>query len=105
MRGIVTQSAFAAERTAVESNPMTAKEKLRAQVDELSEAEAASARIVVERTADRDEIGEAIAAGYRRIPQSTPDEWGDLSKLTESTTAQTFQRLDAEERAAGLDPW
>jgi hypothetical protein len=29
---------------------MTAKEKLRAQVDELSEAEAAAARIVVERT-------------------------------------------------------
>lgn len=105
MRGIVTQPAFAAQRTPVESNPMTAKEKLRAQVDELSEAEAASARIVVERTADRDEIGEAIAAGYRRIPQSTPDEWGDLSKLTESATAQTFQRLDAEERAAGIDPW
>lgn len=29
---------------------MTAKEKLRAQVDELSEAEAAAARIVIERT-------------------------------------------------------
>lgn len=83
---------------------MTAKEKLRAQVDELSEAEAAAARIVVERV-DRDEVGEAIAEGYRRIPQSTPDEWGDLSKLTEATAAQTFQRLDAEERAAGLDPW
>ena len=83
---------------------MTAKEKLRAQIDELSEAEAATARIVIERV-DRDEIGEAIAAGYRRVPQMTPDEWGDLSKLTEATTAQTFQRLDAEERAAGLDRW
>lgn len=84
---------------------MTAKEKLRAQIDELTEAEAASAHIVVERIADSDEIGEAIAAGYRRIPQSTPDEWGDLSKLTEATTAQTLRRLDAEERAAGHDPW
>jgi hypothetical protein len=83
---------------------MTAKEKLRAQIDELSEAEAAAARIVIER-ADRDNVGEAIAEGYRRIPQPTPDEWGDLSKLTEATTAQTFQRLDAEERAAGFDPW
>jgi hypothetical protein len=83
---------------------MTAKEKLRAQIDELSEAEAATARIVIERV-DRDEIGEAIAAGYRRVPQSTPDEWGDLSQLTDATTAQTFHRLDAEERAAGLDRW
>lgn len=51
------------------------------------------------------QIGEAIAEGYRRIPQGTPDEWGDLSAAADHANAETGRRLDAEERAAGFDPW
>jgi predicted transcriptional regulator len=51
------------------------------------------------------QIGEAIAAGYRRIPQGTPDEWGDLSAAADHASRETALRLDAEERAAGFDPW
>jgi predicted transcriptional regulator len=50
-------------------------------------------------------VGEAIAAGYRRIPQDTPDEWGDLAASNRRSNRETMQRLDAEERAAGFDPW
>jgi hypothetical protein len=50
-------------------------------------------------------IGRQIAEGYRRVPPATPDEWGDLSPMTEQATADLLVRLDAEERAAGLDPW
>jgi predicted transcriptional regulator len=50
-------------------------------------------------------IGEAIAEGYRRIPQGTPDEWGDLSAAADHANAETGRRLDAEERGAGFDPW
>jgi predicted transcriptional regulator len=50
-------------------------------------------------------IGRQIAEGYRRVPPATPDEWGDLSRMTEQATADLLVRLDAEERAAGLDPW
>jgi len=51
------------------------------------------------------QIGESIAAGYRRIPQGTPDEWGDLARAAEHANRETMRRLDAEERAAGFDPW
>lgn len=51
------------------------------------------------------QIGEAIAEGYRRIPQGTPDEWGDLSAAAEDANRETMQRLDAEERAAGFELW
>ena len=40
-----------------------------------------------------------------KLNAQTRQSWGDLSKLTETTTAEAFRRLDAEERAAGLDPW
>lgn len=50
-------------------------------------------------------IGRQIADGYRRVPPATPDEWGDLSAMTDRATADLLVRLDAEERAAGLDPW
>lgn len=36
---------------------------------------------------------------------ATPDEWGDLAALTDQATGDLLVRLDAEERAAGLDPW
>lgn len=56
------------------------------------------------RSSDRP-IGAAIADGYRRVPQATPDEWGDLVGAGDASTREMLQRLDAEEAAAGFDPW
>lgn len=53
----------------------------------------------------RTELGRRIVAGYQRLPQAEPDEWGDLGALGETSTTETLQRLDAEEAAAGLQPW
>lgn len=50
-------------------------------------------------------VGERIADGYRRIPQAHPDEWGDPMDSAEIATGELLQRLDAEERAAGHEPW
>lgn len=50
-------------------------------------------------------IAEAIVEGYRRIPPGTPDEWGDLAAQVDAATDETLQRLRAEERARGLEPW
>jgi len=50
-------------------------------------------------------IGEAIAEGYRRIPQDTPDEWGDLMSLSDANARDVAARLDEEERRAGFGPW
>jgi plasmid stability protein len=50
-------------------------------------------------------VGRRIAEGYRRMPPATPDEWGDLSRITDHATADVLGRLDAEEAEAGLDPW
>jgi plasmid stability protein len=50
-------------------------------------------------------IGEAIAAGYRRVPQSVPDDWGDPAELSDRLARDTMRRLDAEERASGFEPW
>lgn len=55
--------------------------------------------------ARRDLIGEQIAEGYRRIPQGTPDDWGDLSEHADRSAREMMQRLDAEERDAGFEPW
>jgi len=60
---------------------MTPKDKLHAEIDRLSDEEADAARVVVRHKQDCDEIGRAIAEGYRRIPQDTPDEWGDITKF------------------------
>lgn len=54
---------------------------------------------------EHDALGEAIAAGYRRIPPGTPDEWGDLEPTADSAGHQLAQRLDHEERDAGFEPW
>lgn len=51
------------------------------------------------------QIGETIAEGYRRIPQGIPDGWGELSEAAEHANRETMRSLDAEERAAGFDPW
>ena len=50
-------------------------------------------------------VTEAIVAGYTRIPQATPDAWGDLEAERDRAAAQTLQRLDAEEQSAGMKPW
>ncbi len=50
-------------------------------------------------------IGEQIAEGYRRIPQGEHDEWGDVEAAAEGAHRRTLRRLDAEERAAGHEPW
>lgn len=50
-------------------------------------------------------VGERIAEGYRRIPQAHPDEWGSLVTTGDVATGELLKRLDAEERAAGHDPW
>ncbi|MGH9243548.1 MAG: CopG family transcriptional regulator [Acidimicrobiales bacterium] len=54
----------------------------------------------------RDEIvTRAIVDGYRRIPPGQPDEWGDLERLSDQAAIETLQRLEAEERTAGFEPW
>lgn len=50
-------------------------------------------------------IGRQIAEGYRRIPPTTPDEWGDLEDMTDTAATDLAHRLDAEERAVGHPPW
>lgn len=50
-------------------------------------------------------ITRAIVEGYRRVPPVTPDDWGDLAAQAERATLETLHRLDAEEEAAGLEPW
>jgi predicted transcriptional regulator len=50
-------------------------------------------------------IGREIAEGYTRMPPATPDEWGDLTRMTDQATADLLVRLDAEEQAEGHAPW
>jgi len=50
-------------------------------------------------------VGRSIVEGYTRLPPATPDEWGDLSPVTDRATADVLVRLDAEERASGYAPW
>lgn len=50
-------------------------------------------------------IARRIVEGYTRVPQAAPDEWGDLAAQSDRASVETLQRLDAEERAAGLPPW
>lgn len=52
----------------------------------------------------QESIGSRIAEGYRRVPPVTPDEWGDLSGMTDQATGDLLVRLDAEE-AGGTAPW
>lgn len=70
---------------------VTAKEKLKAAVDQLSEAEAANAEIVIRR--ESDDSGRIV------------DEWGDLDAHTDAASRGVMRHLDEEERAAGFPPW
>jgi len=55
---------------------------------------------------DRDAlIGERIAAGYRRVPQGEPDDWGDVAASADAAAEEALRRLDAEEERRGHAPW
>lgn len=57
---------------------VTAKEKLRERVERLSEDEAERVLAVVENQKNRGGVGEAIAAGYRRVPQGPEEQaWAE----------------------------
>lgn len=65
-------------------------------------------RTAIEEFLRKDEeavVGSQIIAGYKRIPPATPDEWGELSEVTDRATADVLNRLDAEERTAGHGQW
>jgi predicted transcriptional regulator len=82
--------------------------KLDSEADERGISRSAVIREAIEtHIAERehDAIGEAIAEGYRRIPPGTPDEWGDVELMADISGRELAQRLDQEERDAGLDPW
>lgn len=64
---------------------MTAKEKLLREVLDLDEAEAAAARIVIERR-----------------PSKTDDE---LEAILDEEADEMLDEMDAEEKKAGLGPW
>lgn len=53
----------------------------------------------------RADIGAQIVAGYERIPPGTPDGWGDLDAIADQSAGELMARLDAEEAAAGFEPW
>lgn len=53
----------------------------------------------------RADVGRRIVEGYQRIPQEVPDEWGDLAVAVDHATRETMERLTAEERARGHEPW
>jgi hypothetical protein len=69
---------------------MTSKERLHRLVDDLTDAEAARARVVVE--------------GASPEP-ATPEEWGALHEQMDTAMRESLRELDEEERNAGLPPW
>lgn len=56
---------------------------------------ASSERVAVER----------LVAACRAVPPPTPDVWGEVAHAGDVATAETMQRVDAEEAAAGFQPW
>jgi Arc/MetJ-type ribon-helix-helix transcriptional regulator len=82
------------------------------ELDELAAARGASRSSVIRQAIDEHlhaarehDAGRRIVAGYRAVPPAVPDEWGDLAAAADRATAELGQRLDAEERAAGIEPW
>ncbi len=57
------------------------------------------------RRASADSLGKRIVEGYRRLPQTEPDGWGDPGVAADVATEELLLRLDAEERAGGHGPW
>lgn len=91
------------------NSSMTTKERLHRLVDELSDAEASRARIVVEdeRFLHKLHRLEERATGdaYAGDPQLASDGWADLAKVNEASRDAVLERLDEEEHAAGHEPW
>lgn len=58
---------------------------------------------LAERASER--VGREIVEGYTRVPPGEPDGWADLDDVLDRAQVDTLQRLDAEEAAAGHDPW
>lgn len=51
------------------------------------------------------DVGHQIASAYTALPPTTPDAWGDPSAPGDAGSRELLQRLDAEERAGGLEAW
>jgi len=51
------------------------------------------------------DVGHQIKAAYTAMPPTTPDTWGNPSTPGDAGSRELLQRLDAEERTAGLEPW
>jgi hypothetical protein len=53
-------------------------------------------------------IDRQIVEGYIRMPQGgeyDQDEWGDLGRMVDALSIETFRALEAEERHGGFEPW
>ena len=83
------------------------------EVDRIVQTEAAASRAdavrqaldLWVRAAKRRRTGEAIVAGYDRMPPGRPDDWGDLNAALDWATAAVMSDLERQEREAGLEPW
>jgi predicted DNA-binding protein len=51
------------------------------------------------------ELSRRIVEAYTRVPQAEPDEWGHPGEIGREGALRVMRRLDAEERAAGHEPW
>lgn len=54
------------------------------------------------------EIDREIVDAYTRMPQEGEfdrDEWGDLGAMMTTLAEASFKQLEADERAAGFEPW
>jgi hypothetical protein len=61
-------------------------------------------RAYVDAESERAQI-ERLVEGYRRHPQPTIDEWGNLDEQLDAGGRDVARHLDAEEQAAGFAPW
>jgi len=76
---------------------MTAKEKILQHLPRWSEEQAERALLAAEGSRD--------VESYTRKPQFEPDGWADLEKVNDAARNTLLERLDAEEREAGRQPW
>jgi hypothetical protein len=82
---------------------MTAKERLRALVEELSEPAAERALKLVEK--EREDPEPADNEDEAAKPGDIIDDWGNLSAMTRRSASRLMKRLTQEEADAGLEPW
>jgi hypothetical protein len=82
---------------------MTAKERLQALVEELSEPAAERALKLVEK--EREDPEPADNEDEAAKPGDIIDDWGNLSAMTRRSASRLMKRLTQEEADAGLEPW